>query len=175
MDPANLAILLTAINKFVLGDNLSNISEKTMKIGDASTIKPDERADLFLDFCEVLKESVNRGVSPERFGDALALATVLLHPFKDGNGRTARVIGMIFRDDFDKSLEDSFNTLAESRDVKRNEGGFVVNGYIPRIEPYGDRSSPEVVLNFLKDVLNNESNDNMYTGPYGQAELKPQC
>jgi hypothetical protein len=170
MEPSQLAIFLTTINAFVSGENESNISESTMKIGDADTIKPEDRASVFLNFCQKLKSSVDSGISPERFGDALALATVLLHPFNDGNGRTARIIGLLFRDDFDYDLSESLAVLAKSRDTIRREGGFMVNGYIPYIDSYGDRSDAAVVSRYLSDVLSADDMD-LYTGPYGQARL----
>ena len=42
-----------------------------------------------------------KDTSPERIGDVLALGVVLLHPFHDGNGRTSRVLGQLFRDSYD--------------------------------------------------------------------------
>ena len=170
MEPGQLAVFLTAINAFVSGEDESNISESTMKIGGIPTINPEDRAGLFLDFCADLSQSVDYGISPERFGDALALATVLLHPFNDGNGRAARVIGMIFRDNFDTDLEDSLALVGSSRDRIRGKGGFMVNGYIPYMDSYGDRSDTVAVSKYLKAVLSTDG-EGLYTGPYGQAPL----
>lgn len=165
MNPGQIAVMLTAINSFVRGKDESDISEETMKIGGTPTIAPEDRAEVFINFINDLQSRVD-DISPERFGDALALATVLLHPFNDGNGRTARLLGFIFRDD--DSDGDDFYTLIESRDYRREKGGFMVNGYIPRID--GDRSDPKIVSDYLKKCLNSDEDD-LYTGPYGQANL----
>jgi hypothetical protein len=165
MNPRQIAVMLTAINSFVRRKEESDISKETMKIGNTPTIKPENRAEIFINFINDLQLKRD-DISPERFGDALALVTVLLHPFTDGNGRTARLLGLMFRNKF--SNDDDFCELIKSRDSIRATGGFIVNGYIPLIE--GDRSDPETVSDYLKKCLNSDE-DNIYTGPYGQANL----
>ena len=78
----------------------------------------------------LIKESPD-DVNPERLGDVAALGIVLLHPFQDGNGRTARIAGSIFHEEYDDGWENNYGIVSESRDIARERGGFMINGYIP--------------------------------------------
>lgn len=104
--------------------------------------------------------------------DALALGVVLLHPFRDGNGRTARVFGLVFRDNYDApSYEEDFAVVTEPRDVARERGGFVINGYIPRLQEGADQRNPAHVSEYLGSLLKSDA-DGAYTSCYGQAPLR---
>lgn len=169
-----VAILLEDINKSVQGSADSLMShDKTIKIGDKQTIKPEDRYNVFLRLVDDIKNSSD-DVSPERVGDVLALGTVLLHPFHDGNGRTARVIGLLFRDGYGgEEYQSDFDTVVEPRDIARERGGFVIYGYTPRFPEGFDQSDPNQVSAYLSDLLQNE-NDGAYLSPYGQASLHTQ-
>lgn len=164
-----MALFMTDVNKRSQGSDDTLVHDETMKIGDDELIAPEERYDLFNTIFETIKNSPE-DTNPERIGDALALTTVLLHPFKDGNGRTSRMLGFMLRDDFDEpDAAESFDQLVAPRDIARAEGGFLINGYIPYVGEGADQSNPATVEKYIQSVLT--SNDNLYTGPYGQAEL----
>jgi hypothetical protein len=126
---------------------------------------------VFTELVDAIKEAPNT-LNPARVADVLALGVVLLHPFKDGNGRTARIIGLTFRDGYatDEFLSD-FAQVAEPRDRAREKGGFMMNGYIPSAIAGVDQSDPDKVVKFLRELLTEEHED-AYTGPFGQASLK---
>lgn len=93
MTSRNLALLIDTINRMIQGSADSLEYEGgTMKIGEHKTIPVEHRADVFLEMHRLLSEAPDN-INPGRIGDFLALGVVLLHPFRDGNGRTARVIG----------------------------------------------------------------------------------
>lgn len=170
-DPQTIALMLTDVNRRTQGSEQTLTSDETMKIGDSVSIDPEERYDLFMKINQRIKNS-EEDVNPARIGDALALTTVLLHPFRDGNGRTARLVGFIYREDFDESdAQDTFSQLVASRDSIREAGGFMINGYIPYLDQGADQSDPNVVDDYIDKVLTDSHSDNLYTGPYGQAEL----
>lgn len=162
-----IAALLSGINRGLQGskDHLIR-SDAAMKIGQKETIAPEYRYDVFTGFIDELKQTPET-INPARVGDALAMATILLHPFEDGNGRTARMIGLTFRDDFDDTdeLKEDFDLLAESRDVARARGGFLINGYTPRFKEGFDQSDPTQVSAYLHDLLTDEATG-AYYGPF---------
>ena len=167
----NIALFITDLNKRAQGSDNTLVHEKSMTVGDDVMIAPEDRYDLF---CNVVDQvhAAPVDTNPERIGDTLALANVLLHPFKDGNGRTSRLLGFMMRDDFDApDASETFDQLAAPRDIARAEGGFIINGYIPYIDEGLDRSDPAVVEQYIGSLLS-EPNEELYTGPYGQAELK---
>lgn len=156
---------------------------------DGST--PKERADQFknvsLEDFTGLIDKINKGVqgsadsliledpdnvNPERLGDVAALGIVLLHPFQDGNGRTARIVGSIFHEEYDDGWENNYGIVSESRDIARERGGFIINGYIPYLPEGKSQSNPEDVIAYLESLLSSEhKDDRLYTGPFGQASL----
>ena len=75
-----------------------------MKIGDKETIPVEHRYEVMSELIRLIKESSD-DVNPERLGDVAALGIVLLHPFRDGNGRTARIVGSIFHEEYDDGWE----------------------------------------------------------------------
>lgn len=168
-----VAIMLEAINKGVQGsaDSLMN-HDRAMKVGDAETIAPEYRYDVFSALIDSIKQAP-ADVNPARVADTLALGIVLLHPFHDGNGRTARIVGLMFRSDFDNptEFEESYRVVAEPRDEVRKRGGLTIYGYIPYMPEGSDQSNPEHVKRYLESLLH-EDTDNMYTCCYGQAPLK---
>lgn len=170
-----IAILLEDINKSVQGSAESLMShDETMKIGGRETIPPEYRYDVFNGLVADIKETPD-DLNPERVGDVLALGTVLLHPFHDGNGRTARVIGLLFRDDYESDdYQSDFDTLIEPRDAARAAGGMMINGYVPFFPDGFDQSNPHQVSEYLSDLLQHE-NEKAYNGPYGQAPLRSQA
>jgi hypothetical protein len=169
-----VAILLEDINKSVQGSADSLMShDKTIPIGGKQTIKPEDRYNVFSRLVEDIKNCPD-DVNPERVGDVLALGIVLLHPFHDGSGRTARVVGLVFRDSYDsEEYPNDFDTVIEPRDRARERGGFVIYGYTPRFPENFDESDPSQVSVYLSGLLQNE-NDGAYLSPYGQAPLHTQ-
>ncbi len=166
-----LAIMLEDINKSVQGSADSLMShDKAIKIGDKQTINPEDRYDVFSRMVEDIQNCPN-DVSPERVGDVLALGVVLMHPFHDGNGRTARVIGLLFRDSYNsEEYKEDFNVVVEPRDRSRERGGFIINGYVPSFPDGFDQSDAFQVSNYLSSLLLQE-NLGAYTSCYGQAPL----
>lgn len=166
----SLALLMTDMNRRLQGADETLVHEGAMKIGDKETVDAADRYDLFTNTVAKIKAS-DENINPARVGDTLALATVLLHPFKDGNGRTARMLGFVFRDDFDApDAATDFSTLAEPRDAARERGGFMIYGYIPYVGENADQSDPQVINNYIDTLLSEDGR--IYTGPYGQAELE---
>lgn len=164
-----LALFISDINRRAQGSDDTLVHEETMKIGEKPLVAPESRYDLFRNIVDKIRESSDE-LNPARVGDALALSTVILHPFKDGNGRTARMLGFVFRDDFTAvDAQESFDTLVKSRDISREEGGFMINGYVPYFPEGADQSKPAEVEAYIGDVLS--SDKVLYTGPYGQAPL----
>lgn len=169
----SMALFMTDLNARLNGSEDPLIHEETMKIGERPTVAPEKRYDLFTNVMQKVKNSPE-GINTARVGDALALTTVLLHPFKDGNGRTARMLGFIFRDsDSEAEARDDFATLGEPRDKARERGGFMINGYIPYLGEGVDQSDPKQVEAYIDEVLSN-ADKNLYTSPYGQAPLLPE-
>ena len=166
-----IAILLERINKSIQGAEDSLIShDKVIKIGGEDTIRIEDRYDVFLKLVEVIK-SCPKDVNPARVGDMLALGVVLLHPFKDGNGRTARVLGLMFRDNYDgQDYTEDFSIVTEPRDEARERGGFIIYGYIANLPAGFKRSNPDDVITYLSSLLK-EDNDGLYLSCYGQAQL----
>lgn len=169
-----IAIMLTDINRSIQGSEDHLISDRVVKIGDKETIPTEQRYQVFENLIDDIK-SCSGDVNPERVGDVLALGVVMLHPFKDGNGRTARAVGLMFRDSYDtEEFSADYEAVTEPRDLAREKGGFIINGYVPRFSEGFDQSDPEAVSEYLSGLLKNEG-ENLYTSCYGQAPLyKPE-
>ena len=168
----NFAGLIDEINRGVQGSADSLILEDgVMKIGDKETIPVEYRYEVMSELMRLIKESPDN-VNPERLGDVAALGIVLLHPFQDGNGRTARIVGSIFHEEYDDGWENNYGIVSESRDIARERGGFIINGYIPYLPEGKSQSNPEDVIAYLESLLSSEhKDDRLYTGPFGQAPL----
>ena len=168
----DFAGLIDEINKGVQGSADSLILEDgVMKIGDKETIPVEYRYEVMSELMRLIKESPD-DVNPERLGDVAALGIVLLHPFHDGNGRTARIVGSIFHEEYDDGWENNYGIVSESRDIARERGGFIINGYIPYLPEGKSQSNPEDVIAYLGSLLSSEhKDDRLYTGPFGQASL----
>ncbi len=166
-----IAILLEDINKSVQGSADSLMShERTITIGDKQTIPLEDRYAVFTRLIDDIKSSPE-ATSPERKADVLALGVVLLHPFHDGNGRTARTVGLLFRESYDSDdYEADYTTVIEPRDDARARGGFLINGYTPRFPENFDQSNANQVSTYLHDLLYEEQ-EGVYTSCYGQAPL----
>lgn len=166
-----VAIMLEDINKSVQGSEDSLVShDASLKIGGKETIRPEDRYTVFSRLIEDIKNCPD-DVNPARICDTLALGVVLLHPFHDGNGRTARVLGLVFRDSYDTDeYEADFATVAEPRDKARERGGFMINGYVPHFPEGFDQSDATQVSGYLSSLLLEEK-ENAYTSCYGQAPL----
>jgi len=172
MPKESLAIFMTDLNRRALGHEESQINDETSTVGGELTINPEDRYDLFSSIINKIK-SADKDISPERVADVLALTTVLLHPFKDGNGRTARLLGYLGREDFDRPGEDvkSFGQIIEPRDQARERGGWMINGYVAHMGEGADRSDPTQVEAYI-DKLLTEEGGSLYIGPGGQAPLR---
>lgn len=171
LDSMDVALLWDTINRSLQGSSESRIKEgSAMRIGDQETIGPAHRYDVFMKLMADIKNAPEE-TNPSRIGDVLALGLVLLHPFQDGNGRTARTMGLLFRDEYDaESHAVDYDILTESRDAARERGGFLIYGYTPKFPDRFDQSNPEEVSAYLTSLLNEEK-EGAYIGPYGQATL----
>lgn len=165
-----VAILFEHINRGVQGSGTSLMNEGTTLIGQTATIRPEHRYQVFTETLDAIRHTPD-AVNPARVADVVALGVVLLHPFLDGNGRTARIIGLTFRDYFDgDEYKISYDMVAKSRDVRREQGGYMLNGYIPTFPEGFDQSDPEQVNGYLKTLLREEG-PGAYTSCFGQAPL----
>lgn len=135
-----------------------------MKIGQSETLKPEDRYDVFLNLVNNIKNSKD-DINPARIADTLALGVVLLHPFHDGNGRTARVLGLMFRDSFDSddAYEADFKIATEPRDEARKNGGMVIFGYTPVFPEGFNQSDPEQVNSYLNKLLTEDAEGSYYS------------
>lgn len=165
-----LAVLFDQINRGLQGSSDSLIEKDVaMKIGETQTIAPEYRYDVFTKLIDDIRQAPD-STNPERIGDVLGLGVVLLHPFKDGNGRTARVIGMLLHHDYDQlDYREAFDQVAESRDAVRERGGFAIYGYTPQFPEGFDQSDPTAVSEYLKSLL--ESDEHSYIGPFLPASV----
>ena len=147
-----------------------------MSVGESKTISPQDRFDLFNYAIDKIKNTDDE-TNPARVGDTLALTVLLLHPFKDGNGRVSRTLALLYRDEYDDSdAKETFDFLTESRDVARERiketGGVVATGYIPRMREGSDQSNPADVRGYIDDLLS-KNDEYLYVSPAGEvAPLK---
>lgn len=162
-----VAIMLEKMNHLVQGSEQSLMNhDQAMKVGDTVALAPEHRYQVFTELIDNIKNSSDN-IPPERVADTLALGVVMLHPFHDGNGRTARLVGLTFRDRFDNpdSYEVDFDIVTESRDAARERGGFMINGYAPILPETANQSNPDDVSNYLKNVLQSKDSGD-YTGVF---------
>jgi prophage maintenance system killer protein len=167
----NVVLFMSDINRRLQGSDETLVHERVMKIGEKELIDPSDRLDIFLGVIDAVQQTPE-DINPARIGDTLAMAVVMLHPFKDGNGRTARIMGFMFREDYDTSdAADTFSQLAESRDIARERGGFLIYGYVPSLEDGFNQADPIAVGEYLNNLTKSED-PYLYTGPYGQSDLR---
>ena len=179
MSVEGVAILLEDINKSVQGSRDSLMShDATVKAGDVKTLAPENRYEVFLKLIEAIR-TCPEDTNPARIGDVLALGVVMLHPFRDGNGRTARTVGMLFRDFYDNNeYQYVYDTVTDGRDIARSmsyedrqaQGRVYIPGYIPYLPEGTDQSDPQVVTEYLQSLLRNE--ESTYIGTFGDTTLK---
>lgn len=170
LDASTMALFMTDVNRRAQGSEESLVDEEMVSIGEESTIDPKDRYQLFTDLIDKI-HGTSSDINPERIGDTLALATVILHPFKDGNGRTSRLMSYLFHDDFDApDANETFDQLVESRDIARKREGFLINGYIPYLQEGASRSNPKDVSHYFDQLLTDPRMD-LYIGTYQNADL----
>lgn len=172
MPASTVALFITDVNRRLQGSDESLIDDRIVKIGEKETIAPPKRAELFIGLIDKIHKA--DGVSPERIGDTLALGILLLHPFQDGNGRTSRMMGLLFRDEFDQpDYVADYDALSESRDaVRATEGRNVLVSYVPYLPEGADQSRAEDVDAYFETLLHDGDDPRLYMGLGGvQAPL----
>lgn len=170
-----IAIMLEDINKSLQGSQDSLMAvDRVMKIGEEQTVDVEHRYEVFNALINDIK-ATTPDTNPARVGDVLALGVVLLHTFEDGSGRTARTLGLLFRDEYDipDEYQADFDVLTKSRDELRKIGGTIPYGYIPCLKDGASRSNSNDVIEYLHELLHKNANDTEpYVGPYGVAPLR---
>lgn len=173
MDPDRVALFLGDINRRLQGSDETLVADHTIKIGGKETISPEDRGDLFLKLLDNIK-SASEDTNPARIGDTLGLGVVVLHPFEDGNGRTARSLALLFRDDYDSAdYKNAYDFLTQSKEEKIKSGGVAPIGYIPYYPEGMSGDNPQDVASYF-DLLTSSSQQGLYMSPAGgmQAPLK---
>lgn len=140
--------------------------------GSRSTVlmHPEDRAELF-DQAAKLVSGLNdrRGDSDDeaflaRASNVIALSIVLAHPYANGNGRTARLIGGLLREG---PQSEDLKTLG----AERPESGFRINSYLPRdasltpLEVLQAAAALETPLSDSETYMSEGADK--FTGPYG--------
>lgn len=170
MSEEGVALFLTDMNRRLQGSDGSLVHNGTMKVGETPTIAPEDRYSIFSSIIDQIRRMPS-DTNPARVGDTLALTTILLHPFKDGNGRTARMLGLIFRDNYDDpDASEVFAKLAASREQIRATGADTVISYAPEL-PKEAQSDPTAVGQYLSTLLTEEYPGYVALG-YDYAPLK---
>lgn len=171
LSAAGIATMLADINMSIQGSQETLISPDGIKIGEQKTLPVESRYDVFTSLIEKIKSSSD-DLNPARVADTLALGVVLLHPFHDGNGRTARLVGLLFREMYDSPhYQEYYDTAAGSRDKKREEGGIMIYGYTPQFKDGFDQSNPNQVLQYLDTLLTEEADGSFYSCYGDEAPL----
>ncbi len=171
MSVDSLALFLTEVNRRIQGSGEPLISDEAMNIGGQKTIAPEDRDGLFMTMVDEIKRS--EGVNPARLGDAVGLGVVMLHPFKDGNGRTARLMALLFRDEYDNpgSYEETYEKLIASKELMLKAGEkVIIPGFVPMLGEGKRRDNPEDIEEFFRELM--RSDKPLYMGPAGQAKVK---
>lgn len=162
MSVEDVAELLDMLNQQLQGSDETLLADSTMKVGGKPTVPLEHRYDLFESIVSKL-QNAPKDINPARIGDALGLLVVILHPFHDGNGRTARMVGYAFQHQFDTDeLEGDFAYFAQSRETAQGNRPYA---YIP-ILPEGDnRTEPSDIETYFDEILYSDRSD-LYTGPF---------
>ena len=154
MSVPDVAGLIDDLNQSLLGSRETLLADYTMKVGEQPTVPIEYRYDLFEKIIEMIQQAPER-INPARIGDALGLAVVMLHPFKDGNGRTARAVGYVFQNEYDTpDRTENIAFYAGSRDEMR-EAGIQRRpiGYVPTMLPDKDQANPTHVLEYFQEII----------------------
>ena len=171
IETEDLAEMLDILNQKLQGSSETLLSATTKSVGGHKMVAVEHRYDLFEQIVQKIKHAAGH-INPARLGDSLALLVVMLHPFKDGNGRTARLVGLVFQNEYDTHLVDEFRVCSMSREKARQEGvRYLPLGYAPRMPHGADQSLPEDVSAYFDELLSGSDREGLYTGTYGQADL----
>lgn len=166
----DVADLLDLLNQKLQGSEETLLSPSTMKMKDGeSLVRVEDRYDLFESIISKL-HNAPKDINPARVGDVLALAVVLLHPFHDGNGRTARAIGYVFQGDYDVDLEDDFEYYMQSREKARANGEtYLPKGYLPYMKDGAKADNAPDVAAYFDELIFGAERTPLYQGTYGEA------
>lgn len=133
----DIAMVAQAIHQVLVPHIDSIPTDFNMQVGspDGSSstelMHPEDRAEFFDQAAKIIGELNERrgGVDDEAFleraSNVVALSIVLAHPYANGNGRTARIIGGLLREG---SESEDLRVLG----AERPESGFRINSYLPR-------------------------------------------
>lgn len=140
-------------------------------------MKPEERYGYFQHAAELIRtlgSKVEKGDEQQflnRAGNIVALATVIAHPFEDGNGRTARVSALLVREGYDKKNDEVRQDIITGG-TNRPAEGFRINSFVPRM----DEMSPEQYLEAVAaadtplsdpEGQYKQQADRLFTTPFG--------
>jgi len=173
MPMEQIALMMSDINRRVQGSEQTLVNDRTTRIGERDTIPVESRYDVFNSLITKI-QNASEDINPSRIGDILGVGIVLLHPFHDGNGKTSRLMALIFKDDFDAGdYDDAYRILASSREEIRKAGETPFDGYAPGSNAITDQSNPLMVSNYLDSLFAAEAPYAPFITPYAQqSELK---
>ena len=134
-----------AIHRKVAPDESPDLHPEPVKIVNPTTgevrryaARPEERAGIMTHALE-LAQRVARKYRAEggsiddtlqRCGNLAAFGVVLAHNYENGNGRTARTLGELVHNGFDRARPDAIDDLA-TISANRPDSGFRINSYVP--------------------------------------------
>jgi hypothetical protein len=173
MDIAKFVKLVSDLHRSVAPNTDPYPSLTTVNIGETSTARPEERLPIMQAALELAKQVAakyhDKGGSIRdalrRCGNLLASGVLLAHNYSDGNGRTARVLGMLVQDGYNSSNPDS---VADLKLLSSNRDG---QGSFPSYTPTGDWSeekankNPMQYLEVLAALDVDLSDEKEYIGP----------
>lgn len=152
MTANDLVALVTLLHKSLAPNAGPNPIDKRMKMisPDKSVqhelMDPEDRYALFdhaASLINKLGQQITKGGEADflkRAANIIALATVIAHPFEDGNGRTARTAAYLFRYGPPKTKEDSDDLKLVGSNRTTDDSGIRLLGFVPR---YGDMNGQE--------------------------------
>jgi hypothetical protein len=173
MNTDALFLFLDDLNAALRGEEGTQIElDKAMNIGTTKLLDPEDRYPVLDAIFSDIKES-SETTHPSRVGDVLSLAIVMTHPFKDGNGRTARAISLLFRDEYDSTdFVDDYVATTTSRDELRKRGGVIPYGFVPYLDGEARQDSREHTTAYLQSVLHDSSDTPAYLGTFGYSPAR---
>lgn len=173
MNVEDVAGMLDELNMSLQGSAETLLAPYTQNIGEQIAIPVEYRYDVFEKIMDIIKQAP-ADINPARVGDALGLMVVMLHPFKDGNGRTARAVGYIFQPDFD--TPDQVEDIAyyvQSREAARKKGeGKLPIGYAPTMPEGMDQTNPSDVIEYFRRLIMDENDNTSYKGTFLRSPRK---